>query len=128
MKAVNETGLIVTIINQSACSTCHASGACTVSDFQDKEIEIADYKGTYFIGQEVNVLFKESKGFTALLYGYVLPFFLVLLSLIISLEVTRDELVSGLISLGVLVPYYFILYVLRDRIKTVFKFQIEEIN
>ncbi len=43
MKRVTDNSLIVNIVNQSACSTCHAQSACTVSDFQDKEIEISNF-------------------------------------------------------------------------------------
>ncbi len=116
------------IVSQSACSTCHAQGACSVSDFQDKEIEVTEYKGNYKVGDEVTILFKQSKGFTALIWGYVIPFFVVLGTLIIALEVTGDELKSGLLSLIILVPYYITLYFFRHLLKKVLKFELEEIS
>ena len=128
VKTVNSDKMIVTIVNQSACSTCHAKGACTVSDFQDKEIEINEFSGNYQPGQEVTVVFKESKGFGALLWGYVLPFLVVLITLIVVLEITDDELKAGLISLAVLIPYYTTLYFLRHHLKKIFKFEVEETN
>ena len=85
VKEVSENSLIANIVNQSACSTCHAQGACTVADFQEKEIEITSFSKKYTPGQEVTVIFQESQGFTALFYGYVLPFILVLVTLIIAL-------------------------------------------
>ncbi len=120
--------LLVNIVNQSACSTCHAKGACTVSDFQDKEIEVTEFSGSYTPGQEITVVFKESKGFAALLWGYVIPFIIVLLTLIVALEITSNELTAGLISLGILIPYYTTLYFLRHHLKKIFKFEVEEIN
>jgi len=128
VKTVNSDKMIVTIVNQSACSTCHAKGACTVSDFQDKEIEINEFSGNYQPGQEVTVVFKESKGFGALLWGYVLPFIVVLITLIVVLEITDDELKAGLISLAMLIPYYTTLYFLRHHLKKIFKFEVEETN
>jgi len=125
---VSDHKLVVNIINQSACSTCHAKGACTVSDFQDKEIEVSEFSGTFKPGQEITVIFKESKGFTALLWGYVIPFLVVLLTLIVSLEITHNELIAGLISLGILIPYYTTLYFLRQHLKKIFKFEVEEIS
>lgn len=80
------------------------------------------------MGQEVTVNFKESSGFTALFWGYILPFILVLFTLIITLEITNNELTAGMLSLIVLVPYYILLYLFRHRLKKVFKFEIEEIN
>ena len=125
---MNSDKLIVTIINQSACSTCHAQGACSVSDFQDKEIEISEFNGNYKAGQQVTVVFKESKGFKALLWGYVLPFIVVLATLIVVQEITGDELKAGLISLAILIPYYTTLYFLRHHLKKIFKFEVEETN
>ncbi|WP_420844395.1 SoxR reducing system RseC family protein [Maribellus sediminis] len=126
VKAVSDDKLIVTIISQSACSSCHAQGACSVSDFQDKEIEISEFKGIYKAGQEVTVIFRESKGFTALFWGYILPFLIVLITLIVTLEISGNELKAGLLSLGVLIPYYTTLYFLRHHLKKIFKFEVEE--
>ncbi|WP_319592390.1 SoxR reducing system RseC family protein [uncultured Draconibacterium sp.] len=125
---MKNASLTVNIVSQSACSTCHAQGACSVSDFQDKEIEVTEYNGNYKIGDEVTILFKQSKGFTALIWGYVIPFFIVLGTLIIALEVTGDELKSGLLSLFILVPYYITLYFFRHLLKKVLKFELEETN
>lgn len=128
VKEVREQVLMVNIINQSACSACHAKGACTVADFQEKEIEIRGFSGTYRPGQEVTVLFHESQGFAALVFGYVLPFVLVFITLIISVSFTKNELLGGLLSLGILFPYYITLYFFRKNLKKVFKFEVEEKN
>lgn len=126
VKEVKGSSLIVNIVNQSACSSCHAQGACSVSDFQDKEIEIANVGNSYSQGQEVTVIFKESQGFTALFYGYVLPFILVMFTLIVVVSVTNNELIGGLLSLAVLIPYFITLHFFRHLLKKVFKFEVEE--
>ena len=128
VKDVSADSLIVSIVNQSACSSCHAQGACTVADFQDKEIEISHFSKSYFPGQEVTVVFKESQGFTALLFGYILPFILVLATLIIVISVSNNELIGGLSALAILIPYYTTLYFFRHLLKKVFKFEVEETN
>ena len=74
----------------------------------------------------MTVIFQESKGFTALFYGYVLPFIIILITLIITNSITNNELLSGLISLGILIPYYTTLYFFRHLLKKVFKFEVEE--
>lgn len=126
VKKVTGNSLIVSIVNQSACSTCHANGACSVADFQEKEIEIPYLNPNYSPGQEVTVLFRESAGFTALFYGYILPFILVMFTLILLFETTGNEALAGLIALGILVPYYITLYFFRHYLKKVFKFELEE--
>lgn len=120
--------ITVTITSSSACSACHAKGACTVADIQEKEIEIPQIKSHYAPGQEVTVLFQESAGFKALFYGYLLPLLLVFSVLIVIFSVTNHEILSGLLSLGILVPYYITIYFFRDKLKKVFKFEVEEIS
>lgn len=121
------TSLLVNIVSQSACAGCHAKGACTVADYQDKQIEVSEYRGNYKTGDEVTVLFKQSKGFTAVIWGYLVPFFLVLGTLIATLEITGNELHAGLLSLAILIPYYITLYFFRNHLKKVLKFELEEI-
>jgi sigma-E factor negative regulatory protein RseC len=128
VKEVGEDSLIVNIVNESACSSCHAQGACTVSDFQNKEIVISYFTKKYSLGQQVTIVFRESQGFTALFYGYILPFILVLTTLIVMTSVSDNELLGGLISLAILFPYYITLYFLRHLLKKVFKFELEENN
>jgi sigma-E factor negative regulatory protein RseC len=126
VKETTNNSLIVSIVNQSACSSCHANGACSVADFQEKEIEIPCLNPKYTPGQEVTVLFRESAGFKALFYGYVLPFLLVMLVLILIFESSGNEALAGLIALGILIPYYITLYFFRHYLKKVFKFELEE--
>lgn len=127
IKEVTSNSLIVSIINQSACSACHAKGTCTVADFQEKDIEIPFVDANYSPGQEVTVLFRESAGFKALFYGYILPFILVMFTLIFVFETTGNEAWAGLIALGILIPYYITLYFFRHYLKKVFKFELEKI-
>ena len=128
VKKVTDTSVIATIVNQSACSACHAKGACTVADFQEKEIEITSFSKIYKPGDEITVVFQESKGFTALFYGYIFPFILVLFTLIITTVASNNELISGLLSLAILIPYYITLYFFRHLLKKVFKFEVEEMS
>jgi sigma-E factor negative regulatory protein RseC len=95
---------------------------------QNKEVEIYKFNKSYVPGQQVTILFRESKGFTALFFGYVLPFLLVLLTLVVSVEITQDELFSGLLALAILIPYYTIIYFFRHQFKKVFNFEVEENN
>lgn len=126
VKRVTGNSLVVSIVNQSACSSCHAHGACSVADFQEKEIEIPYLNPKHQPGKEVTVLFRESAGFTALFYGYILPFILVMITLILIFEITGKEALAGLSALGILIPYYITLYFFRHLLKKVFNFEVEE--
>ena len=61
----------------------------------------------------------------ALLLGFGVPFLLVVCVLLIALRFTANEGVAALLALGSLVPYYFALWLLRDRIQRSISFQIE---
>jgi positive regulator of sigma E activity len=126
VKKVTPSSLIVSIINQSACSGCHAKGACNVSDMQEKDIEITSFRKNYQPGNLVTVIFRESSGLKALFLGYILPFLILMVTLIFAIEISGNEILGAFIALGMLVPYYIILYLSRDRIKKAFTFELEE--
>lgn len=54
----------------------------------------------------------------AMLVAYVVPFVIVLLGLLILLALGVNEGIAGLVSIGLMVPYYVVLYLLRGRLET----------
>ncbi|MBN2173380.1 MAG: SoxR reducing system RseC family protein [Bacteroidales bacterium] len=115
----------ITIVAQSACAACHAKGVCNVTDLQQEVIEVPRNGNTkYGIGDKVEVLMEKTQGSKAVLLGYFLPFLILLSSLIITTNLMVDEGLSGLISIGILVPYYLVLYLNRDKLKKKFIFKI----
>ncbi len=125
IKSLTDQQIVVSIVNESACSSCHAKGACSAADMQDKEIEIRNFSGDYRVGQTVQVVGRTSQGFKALFYGYVFPFLIIMLVLITLTSLQFSEGISGLISLSVLLPYYLILYLTRNKIRKSFEFEIK---
>ncbi len=116
--------LTVRITSASACSGCHAEGACTMSGKSEKLIDVT---GSYNVspGEKVTVLMKQSAGFTALFFGYVLPLVLVLVILIILISASVPELPAGLGAIAILIPYYGALWLFRDYIGKKFTFSIK---
>ena len=117
----------VSFLALSGCASCHAKGVCSAADMQEKSVEVFDYTNQYTTGQEVNVTLKQSLGFRALFLGYVLPFILVLFTLIILTIITNNEAISGIGALIVLVPYYLVLFLLKSKIRKKFTFAINKI-
>ena len=127
IKSISGNELQVCIIAQAACASCTLKGACSVSEVDKKIIDICvenpdDYKN----GESIEVYFKQSLGFRALFLGYVLPFLILVISLITLMSITQNELLSGVISLMLLIPYYLILYFSKDKIKKTFAFSIKK--
>ncbi|MCD4772349.1 MAG: SoxR reducing system RseC family protein [Bacteroidales bacterium] len=118
--------LLVNIIAQSACSACHAKGMCSVADMKEKIIEVHKKPGhDYKAGEKVSVAMEKSMGTKAVMIGYIIPFLIVFISLIILTNITNNQGFTGLISLGLLIPYYLGVYLLRDKLKKTFIFRIQ---
>ncbi len=125
VEQINGKQVRVKIISQSACSACHAKGACTASDTSEKIIDAITPLSTLKIGDIVTISTQQSTGSKAVFLGYGLPF-LVLLTVLIAFKVTGySETLSGLISLASLAPYYFVLYLFRNKIQKSFQFEIK---
>lgn len=119
----------VNIRDTSGCSDCNVKGLCSVSDGGEKTIHIHN-GGIRSIkkGDRVIINYEKSMGPRALLLGYILPFFLVVGALIISLAITHNEGLAGILSLFVLVPYYLSLYFFKNKLKDKFAFNIKSVN
>jgi len=124
VQEVTADKITVLIVNASACSACHAKGACLASDLKEKEIDISNFKGHFQPGQHVNIVGETSQSYRAAFFGYLLPFLFVFFTLILTFSIFNNEGTAGLLSLAILIPYYIILYFFRDRIKKSFDFQI----
>jgi len=117
----------VSIIVNSACASCEINGSCSLSEVDIKEkvieVKLAD-TNAYHVGQRVTIEMKQSLGSWAVLLGYFFPFLLVLISLIIFVSVGINEGISALLSIGILVPYYLVLYFMRNSIQKKFTYSI----
>jgi sigma-E factor negative regulatory protein RseC len=115
----------VCITAESACAACHAKGFCTIADQKEKVIEVRNRKpNNYKIGDSVQVTMKKVTGLKAVLYGYFLPFIILMITLLIIFEITKDQAIAGLSALFILIPYYFALYMLREKLKSDFEFEL----
>ncbi len=115
----------VVIISKSGCASCEINGSCSVSDMEEKVIDVDFNEGqNYKIGSQVTVEMKQSQGTWAVLLGYVFPFLVILISMILLSYLNLDEGLTGVISLSLLIPYYAILYFSKDFLKKNFTYRI----
>jgi sigma-E factor negative regulatory protein RseC len=114
----------VNLINVAACSSCHVKGACSVSDVDNKVIEVANTGAAFKPGDSVKVAFNESQGVKALFLGYIIPFIVLMVVLIIAWYLTGNELATALLALGSLIPYYMGLTLFRKKLENTFTFKI----
>ncbi len=125
--AVTPNDIRVVIISQSACASCHAKGACSASDVSEKIVVVSKTNHNFLVGETVKVLLKQSLGFKALFLAYILPFIVVIASLF-TFSAFMSEGKAGLLALLILIPYYAILYFLKNTLSKQFNFDIEKIS
>ena len=106
----------VEIIVDSACSGCHATSLCGMSEEQEKLISLpTDPYSDHQVGDVVKVCTKMSMGLKAVWISYVIPL-MILMILILSLSsVIGNEVISGLVAIGGVGVYYLVIWLLRDR-------------
>lgn len=121
--------VFVRIIQQSACSGCHARSMCSASEQKEKIIEVDDpAPGRYRINEEVLICGRSSLGLQAVVLAFVFPLLLVIAAIVAGSYLQWSETASGLTGLILLVPYYSMLYLLRERLKKKFIFTLKKLN
>ena len=123
---MTEGHVVVRILQTSACAACKVAGHCNASEAKEKLVDVrCSDVAAYQTGQQVVVSASRDVANRALLLGFGVPFFLLVVVLIVALRLTGNEGVAALSALGALVPYYLLLWLLRDSIGRQVTFQIE---
>ena len=128
VEQITDDIVYVRIIQQSACSGCHAKNMCGASESKEKIIEIPARSGNYTINENVLICGKSSLGLQAVLLAFVIPVLLVLFIIILGHALNWDEGLSALAGILFLVPSYSILYAMRDKLKKRFTFTLKKLN
>ena len=117
--------VIVRITQSSACGGCQARNICRAAESKDKLVEVHTADAAKFVtGQAVTVAGAESLGMKAVAFAFGLPLLLLIAALVTAIAVTGSEKVAAIAALGILVPYYLVLFLLRNRIRKDFQFRI----
>jgi positive regulator of sigma E activity len=144
VKEITPNAIKVTIVSKSACAGCHAKGFCSASEMQEKVIEIKRPKSPvgsghagadaqaqeeeYRVGESVSVNMEQKQGNKAVWIVYAIPGIILLILLLSLQRFVTNELYLGLIVLGAIALYFFILYLLRGRVGRGFHFTISKLQ
>ncbi len=126
VERIDNQNVFVRIEQKSSCKDCHAASACLSADKKEKTIEVSDSSGRFELHEEVVVSVRQSMGLFATVVAYVIPLLLVITCVVIGLYASGSEVIGGIVGLLVLVPYFLILYLLRDKIKKSFTFTLSK--
>jgi sigma-E factor negative regulatory protein RseC len=123
---ITAENIAVNIISVSACSECGAKGLCSTFERREKIIFVPNAGQNVQCGDKVNVMMKISMGMKAVLLAYFMPVIIVVAMLLFLLEAGTGEFYAGIISLVSLVGYYYVIYLVREKLKKQFSFYIEK--
>ena len=127
VKNINENELKIEILSCSACSSCMVKNYRTGFETKQKEIIIKNNNIDNFqIGDEVLVSIDEYQAFKSILLAYVIPLILMVLTVVGLLNYKNDEILAGICGIIILIPYYFGLFLTKNKLKSGFEFKISK--
>lgn len=125
IESIDEKCIHVRIVQTSACAACKVAGYCNAAESKEKIVDVYKPAVNLKVGDAVTVTASSQIATQALLYGFAYPFVLLVCVLTIVLWLTGNEATAGLSALASLLPYYSLLYLLRNRHRDQFAFDIE---
>jgi sigma-E factor negative regulatory protein RseC len=128
VEEIRDNSVLVRFQSAPACGNCLAKSVCAPGSNEKNIIEVHNKTMEYSIGDSVKIFISKSMGFKAMFLGYLLPFLIVVITLILTTLLGLNELQSGLMSLSVLIPYYFTMYMFREKINEKFVFTLMKLN
>ena len=130
LKSTSGSHVRVRIVQTSACSTCVAKAHCNASESKEKIIDVFTAEQSLpRVGEQVMLEGSTSMGMKAVIWSFGVPFLILFIVLLVCEEfLSFSELNSGLLALASLIPYYFVLYLLRGQFAKKFSFTIKPIN
>ena len=97
------------------------------SESKEKQIDVYEMNAPYRVGEEVVLIGTTSMGMRAVALAFGVPLLLLILALFVTMRVTDgDALVSSLVALLAVVPYYLVIYFMKDKLNKTFSFTIEK--
>ncbi len=108
----SQNGRVKISLIGSGCSACHKS-LCLLGDSKAKEVEIPMSEHRLQVGDAVMVKINPGSGYKAVVLLYLLPFCLMLLTLLLTSRLGYQEGMAGVASLLILVPYFSLLFLMK---------------
>ena len=127
VEKIDGSHVVVRIVQTSACSACSAKGLCNASESKEKQIDVYEVNPAYRIGEEVVLCGRTSMGMKAVFLAFGIPVLLLLAALFVTMRITDgDALLAAIVALLAVVPYYVVIYLMKDKMNKTFSFVIEK--
>ncbi len=127
VESVESESVKVRILQTSACASCKVAGYCNASESKEKVVDVRGMgRSSVRVGDKVTVTASRSVAARALLLAFGIPFAILVAVLFATVIITSSETMGALVAMGALLPYYAVLYLLRDRLRNNITFHIEK--
>lgn len=128
IKSISDEVICVSIRQNSACAGCHARSACVGISDKERIVEVSSSNSFFEKGEKVRVKIHKHLGFKAIVYAFVIPLISLFISVFLAFRLTGDEVIVALAALASLALYFFILFLLKGKMKQAFSFELEKID
>lgn len=127
--AVYPDRMVVSFVQSSACSGCHAASACTMLDSKRREVTIYQSDHLYEVGESVRVKVANSVGNKAILLSFVAPLGLLLVVAVVAIRyLGLSELAAIGLSFASIALYYVVLSRFTSLLKHQLSLEVEKIS
>lgn len=126
---INQNQVTVRIQQLSACAGCHAKDSCCSTDCAERYVRVQTSATDFKVGDVVFVEGEDRFGRLAVFLSFILPIFILVISLVLGLQVMKlGELSAILLSFALLGLYYVGLKLLDRRLRRIIKFNIRKLD
>jgi len=115
----------VRISQTSACSACKVANRCNASESKEKIVDVYGNPNGLRKGQSVKVCTSKGTARKAIAIGFILPLAIIMVTMLMTKLYGLEDAKSALVALGALIPYYIVIWLLRQRIARGVSFYIE---
>ncbi|MBF0384561.1 MAG: SoxR reducing system RseC family protein [Candidatus Omnitrophica bacterium] len=119
--------IMVKIERSSACASCHSQKSCSLSEMEEKIIEISQNPKPFNKGEKVLVILPQKTGFLAVFIAYIVPLIIFIASLAIISLFTKIEIIVGLSAISAIIIYYFALSCFKHKFGNKFRIDIRKL-
>ncbi len=126
VESIDDDCVHVRIVQTSACAACKVAGYCNAAESKEKIVDVHCTNPTFYkVGQLVTVSTSGQVAVRALLWGFGVPFVVLVAVLFVVLKMTGSEGTAALSALLALIPYYGMLWLFREKMREQLAFAIE---
>jgi sigma-E factor negative regulatory protein RseC len=126
--AVEGSVVEVEMTVEEACAGCRAKEICGVGTGERRIVAVHDSMAQYYeVGEQVSISIEDIMGVKAVIYTYIIPFFIMITLLLGLKAMEASDLIAGgsaLLAAGI---YYVVLWFFRSRLEKEIVFKIKKL-